>query len=389
MEIKQDLIQIPFHRPYMTEDEVNAACEAIRNGWLTMGLKTIEFENKFRDYLGVKEAVAVNSGTAALHLAFKCLEPDQGDEVIMPAMTFTSTAEVVRYFNAVPVFADIDKETHLIDINDIEHRITKKTRAIIPVHFSGQPADMKEIMDIAKRHHLFVIEDAAHSFPALYMDKNIGTIGDFTCFSFYATKTLCTGEGGMVTTENPEWAENIRMLRLHGISKDAWKRYTNEGSWEYDVFEAGYKYNPTDITSAIGLEQLKKIDIMNSMRAGVADKYNRAFSNEEGIILYKIKGDRTTSWHLYPLKLNINILKISRDEFIEEMKKRGISVSVHFIPLYRFSYYKKMGFNAADYPESEWVFNRTVSLPIYPGMSEKETDYVIDNVLDIIRKNRR
>lgn len=382
-------MQIPFHRSYITDDEINAVVKVMRGGWITMGHKTMEFESLFNNYLGTKISLACNSGTAALHLSLKCIDLKPGEEVIIPATTFTATAEVVRYFDANPVMVDINKDTHLIDISKVEEKITQKTRAIIPVHFSGQPADMDEIMNIANNHNLKVIEDAAHSLPAKYKNKFIGAIGHLTCFSFYATKTLTTGEGGMISTDNEEWADKIKILRLHGISRDAWKRYTSEGSWEYDVIEAGFKYNTTDINAAIGIEQLKKLNFMNEKRSELARLYNNAFKNMDSIILYRVKEDRETAWQLYPLKLKLETLKIDRNQFIQEMKNRGIGTSVHFIPLYRFTYYKKLGFNALDYPESEWVYNRVVSLPIFPDMKENEIDYVIENTLDILKKNRR
>ncbi|MCU0822679.1 MAG: DegT/DnrJ/EryC1/StrS family aminotransferase [Spirochaetes bacterium] len=381
-------MEIPFHRPYTTEDEVNAAAECIRKGWLTMGEKTLEFENRFRDYIGIDHAVAFNSCTAALHLALHAIGLKPGDEVIIPVTTFAATAEVVIYFNARPVMVDIERDTHLIDAFRIEEKITGRTKAVIPVHFGGQPADMDETMSIAKKYNLRVIEDAAHSLPATYKNRNIGTIGDITCFSFYATKTLSTGEGGMATTRNPEWADRMRVLRLHGISRDAWKRYTKEGTWEYDVVDAGFKYNITDICSAIGIEQLKKIDYMQARRENIVSMYDSAFQNLDGLILYKIKADRKSSHHLYPVKLNLEALKISRNQFIDELKKRGIMTSVHFIPLYRFTYYQKLGFKKEDFPKSEWVFDRTISLPVYPGMNDAEIDYVIENVTDIIKSNK-
>ena len=383
-------MQIPFHRPYITEEEINEVVDSLKNGWLTMGKKTIEFENKFKEYIGSKNAVAVNSCTAALHLALKAIGLKEGDEVIVPSTTFVATAEVVNYFSAKPVLVDIEPDTHLIDINKIEEKITDKTKAIIPVHFSGQPADMDEILKIAEKYNLYVIEDAAHALPAWYKGKKIGTIGDITAFSFYATKTLATGEGGMATTENDEWADRMRVLRLHGISKDAWKRYSKEGSWEYDVIENGYKYNTTDINSALGLAQLKKLEWMWQERVKIADKYNEAFKDYEELILYRVKDDRISSWHLYPLKLNLETLKIDRNQFIEELKKRGIGTSVHFIPLYKFSYYKKhFNYRLKDFLNSEWVFERVFSLPIFPGIGEEKLDYIIDNVINLIRKSRK
>jgi len=381
---------IPFHKPYITEEEIENVIDSLKNGWLTMGKKTIEFEERFKSYIGSQHAVAVNSCTAALHLALRVIGIKEGDEIIVPTTTFVATAEVVNYFNAKPVLVDVERDTHLIDVEKIEEKITKRTKAIIPVHFSGQPADMDPIMELAKKYNLFVVEDAAHSLPAWYKGRKIGTIGDITAFSFYATKTITTGEGGMATTDNPEWAERMRILRLHGISKDAWKRYTKEGSWEYDVLENGYKYNTTDINAALGLAQLKKADWLWKRRKHIAERYNEAFKDYEELILYRVKEDRISSWHLYPLKLNLKALKIDRNRFIEELKKRGIGTSVHFIPLYRFTYYKeRLGYTPKEFPNSEWVFERVLSLPIYPGMTEEEIDYVIENVVDIVKTYRR
>lgn len=383
-------MHIPFHKPYITEEEINEVMDSLKNSWLTMGKKTIEFEKKFNEYIGSKYSVAVNSCTAGLHLALKIIGLKEGDEVIVPSTTFVATAEVVNYFGAKPVLVDVEKDTHLIDVNKVEKHITPKAKAIIPVHFAGQPADMNEIADIAKKHNLYVIEDAAHALPAWYKGKKIGTIGDLTAFSFYATKTLAAGEGGMITTNNDEWANRLRILRLHGISKDAWKRYTKEGSWEYDVIENGFKYNTTDINSALGLAQLKKLEWMWKKRIEIAQKYNEAFKDFEELILYKVKNDRTSSWHLYPLKLNLEALKINRNQFIEELKKRGIGTSVHFIPLYRFSYYRKnFNYNPKDFPNSEWIFKRVVSLPIFPEMSNDDINYVIENIIDLVRKSKR
>jgi perosamine synthetase len=217
----------------------------------------------------------------------------------------------------------------------------------------------------------------------------IGSEGDMVCFSFYATKTLTTGEGGMIVTKHKKWEERLRRLRLHGITSDAWKRYTAAGSWKYDVFEAGYKYNTTDVNAAMGLVQLQKLNALTTLRKTIADRYNNAFAEAEEIIPYVIENDRKSSWHLFPLRLDVRKLKIGRDEFIELLKKRGIITSVHFIPLYRFSLYKKLGWKKKDFPGSEWVFNRVISLPIYPSMTDAETGYVIDNVLEIIKKNRK
>lgn len=414
-------MEIPFHKPYITEDEISEVVDSLKSGWITMGPKVVRFEEEFKNYIGSEHAVAVNSCTAALHLALKAIDLKPDDEVIVPTMTFTATGEVVCYFNAKPVLVDVDRDNHNIDISAIEKAITSKTKAIIPVHYAGQPCDMDTIMQLAGSKGLRVIEDAAHALPAWYklqrsafssqlserkdvqqsaisgpqseekrISKKIGTIGDMTCFSFYATKTLATGEGGMVTTENDEWADRIRILRLHGISKEAWKRYSSEGSWYYEVLEAGYKYNMTDIQAALGLPQLRKVELMWAMRREIALKYTEAFEPLEEIITPHIKPDRETAWHLYVIKLNLDALKIGRDEFIEELKHRGVSTGVHFIPLHRHPFYKNtFGCNAKDFPGAEWIYERIISLPVYPGMSDRDVEYVVESVSDVCKKFRR
>ncbi len=386
----KDLDQkVPFHKPHITDDEVSEVIDAIRSNWLTMGPKTIKFEKQFRDYVGSGNAVSMNSCTACLHLALKAIGLKEGDEVIVPAMTFTATAEVVTYLKARPVLADIDDETFNIDEAEIERKITPKTKAVIPVHFAGQPCDMDEINDIARSHNLYVIEDAAHAFPALYKYRTIGSYGDITCFSFYATKTLSTGEGGMATTDNDEFAEKMRILRLHGISKDAWKRYSAEGSWYYEVTDAGFKYNMTDIQASLGLAQLRKSDWMWKRREEIAMKYNEAFKSCEELVTPHVKCDRDSAWHLYVLKLNLEMLSIGRNRFIEELKDRGVGTSVHFIPLYRHPYYSTtFGYEPKDFPKCELIYERVLSLPIYPAMTHDNTNTVIESVHDVVKKFR-
>jgi perosamine synthetase len=383
-------MQIPFHKTHTTQDEINAVVEAIKSGWLTMGPKTVEFEEKFKEYIGSKEAISLNSATAALHLALKAIGLKEGDEVIVPTNTFIATAEVVTYFNAVPVLCDIEENTHNIDVTKIEALITSKTKAIIPVHFAGQPCDMDEIYEIVKKEEgrrkkeegkLFIIEDAAHAIPSSYKGVKIGALeqSDVTCFSFYATKTLSTGEGGMAVTNNPDFAKSIKINRLHGISKDAWDRYTSKGSWYYEVVDNGNKYNTTDINAALGIVQLKKQDILREKRAKIANRYNEAFKNNSKITLPFIKEDRETSWHLYVIKVD------NRNEVIEKLKQRGIGCSVHFIPIYKHPYYKnRYGYKDSDYPIANSVFEKSISLPIYPDMSKDEVEYVIKNVIEVV-----
>ncbi len=355
-----------------------------------MGPKTIEFEKQFASYVGAKHAVSVSSCTAALHLALDAIGLKQGDEVLVPTTTFTSTAEVVCYFKAKPVLVDVDAKTLCIDPVDAERRITEKTRAVIPVHYAGQPCDMDAIQAMAKRHGLRVIEDAAHALPASYHGVRVGAISELTAFSFYATKTLTTGEGGMVTTDNDELATRMRMMRLHGIGRDAWKRYSAEGSWYYEVLNTGFKYNLTDIQSAIGIVQLEKCDQMREVRAKIARRYSEAFAAEPRLEVPTIMEGCKTAWHVYPLRLNLEALFITRSEMIEKLKARGIGTSVHFIPLHMHPYYKNTyGYCEEDFPVASKQYQRYLSLPIFPGMAESQIDYVIESVLEITKAATR
>jgi len=383
-------MEIPFHKPYITDDEVGQVLDTVRSGWLTMGPKTFLFERGFSQYTGAPHSVAVSSGTAALHLALRAIGLKPGDEVIVPTMTFTATAEVVCYFDALPVLADIESDTGNVDASAIEKLITPRTRAVIPVHYGGQPCDMDAILDIARRKNIYVIEDAAHCPPASYRGKPVGTIGDMTCFSFYATKPLCAGEGGMVTTGNEEWAERIRMLRLHGISRDAWKRYATGGSWYYEVTEAGYKYNLTDIQAALGISQLRKLDAMREMRKCIAERYTEALSGTETLTPLALRPERSSSHHLYVLGIDPEAHDIDRAGFIEELGRRGIGTSVHFIPLHRHPFYRStFGYESSDFPAAERLYERIISLPIYPGLSARETDYVIESIKDVSSKHSK
>ncbi|MBU1863729.1 MAG: DegT/DnrJ/EryC1/StrS family aminotransferase [Candidatus Omnitrophica bacterium] len=383
-------MKIPFHKVDITGQEIKGVIRAVKSGWWTMGPKTIEFERRFRNYVGSKHAIAVNSCTAAMHLALDAIGLKEGDEVIVPAITFTATAEVVCYFKAKPILIDIRRDTLNIDVSKIESKITSKTKAIIPVHYGGQPVDLDMIKKIAKKHNLFVIEDAAHALPAWYKNKKIGTLSDMTCFSFYVTKTLATGEGGMITTNNKRWADKMKIMRLHGMNKDAWKRYSKTGVWFYDVMEAGFKYNTTDINAALGLAQLKRLETMWRKRKRIARRYSEAFKSIDGVACPTIDDYTETSWHLYVIKLNLDSLKIGRNLFIKELGKRGISSSVHFIPLYKHTFYKNLlRIRSSQFPESEYAYKRIISLPIYPSMGQEEVDRVIWEVKDVVEKNKK
>jgi perosamine synthetase len=381
---------LPFHTPDIGEDEIGSVIETLRSGWLTTGRKVKQFEDAFGGYVGIQHAVAVNSGTAALHLALDAIGIGEGDEVIVPTMTFTASAEVVLYLKARPVLVDCEPDTLNIDAERIEEKITRKTKAIMPVHLAGQPCDMSRIREIADRHNLKVIEDAAHALPARYKQKLVGTIGDITCFSFYVTKTITTGEGGMATTNNCDWAERMRIMSLHGISKDAWKRYANDGSWYYEVHYPGYKYNLTDIAAAVGIEQLKKCDRFWKARTRIAATYDEGFAELTEIQTPVVGSDVQHAWHLYIIRLQLERLRISRNEFIEALRERGIGTSVHFIPLHLHPYYRDtFGYKPADFPAATAAFDRIISLPIYPKMTDGDISRVIDAVREIARENRR
>ena len=399
--MNKKLTTIPFHKSCITDDEISEVVVALKSGWLTTGSKCIEFEKAFAKYIGCNHAVAVNSGTAALHLALDAIGLKEGDCVITSPMTFAATAEVIRYFNAKPVFVDIEPDTLDIDVSKLEKSIKElqaggeRLKAIIPVHFAGHPCDMDLILTIAQKYNLKVIEDAAHVLPAKYNDKIIGTIGDITCFSFYATKNITTGEGGMAVTDNPAWAERIRIMSLHGISKDAWKRYTAQGSWYYEIIAPGYKYNMTDIAAALGIVQLKKADKFWQRRTKIAQMYNEAFGHIEAIetphTSHLTPHTKTKhSWHLYVIKLNLEGLTIDRAQFIEELKSRGIGTSVHFMPLHMHPYYRETyGYRPEDFPVAYEAYQKIISLPIYPKMTDEEVGRVIEAVIDVAEKFKK
>jgi dTDP-4-amino-4,6-dideoxygalactose transaminase len=381
---------LPFHKPEITDDDVRSVVETLRSGWLTTGPKVKRFEEDFARYVGCTHAVAVNSGTAALHLALDAIGIKEGDEVIVPTVTFAATAEVVIYFKAKPVLVDCRPDTLNLDPDQIEKAITPRTKAIIPVHLAGQSCDMDRIIELARHYNLKVIEDAAHALPAAYHGKNVGTIGDITCFSFYATKTITTGEGGMATTENPDWARRMRMMSLHGISLDAWDRYTDKGSWYYEILHPGYKYNLTDIAAALGIEQLKRCDRFWEARRRIAGHYHEAFANLPEIQVPVCARDIQHAWHLYIIQLNSDRLRINRQDFIKALKSENIGTSVHFIPLHLHPFYRDgFGYAPADFPQASAAFECIISLPIYPSMTEADVRDVIVAVRKLVHEYRR
>jgi len=382
--------RIPFHVPDIGEEEIAEVVDTLRSGWITTGPKTQTFEQRFAAAVGEPEAIAVNSCTAAMHLALEAVGIGPGDEVIVPSMTFAATAEVVRYLDARPVLVDVLPGDHEIDPAAVARAITPKTKAILPVHFAGQAADLDPILALAAEHKLRVIEDAAHSFPASYRGRPIGSIGDITCFSFYATKTLTTGEGGMATTADSELADRMRVMRLHGMSKDAWKRYDAGGSWYYEVVAPGFKYNLSDIASALGLVQLRRTEAILRRREAIAKQYLEAFADSDFAEVLDRHDDRSHAWHLFILRLRLETLNIDRRRFIEELEARGIGTSVHFIPLHMHPYYRDTyGYQPDDMPVARDVYERSVSLPIYSLMTDEQVARVIEAVRHVANTHRR
>jgi dTDP-4-amino-4,6-dideoxygalactose transaminase len=372
---------IPFARPDLGDEEFAAVRAVLESGWLTTGERVHEFEAAFAAAVGAKHAVALNSGTAALHLALDAIGLRAGDEVIIPAYTFTATAEVVLYFGATPVMVDVDAHTLNIDSRRVAEAVTARTKAIIPVHFGGLSADLDALRAISEPRGIAIIDDAAHAFPSRYNGRFIGAISDITCFSFYATKTITTGEGGMLCTDNDAYAARCRLMALHGISHDAWKRYRAEGSWFYEVVAPGFKYNMTDIAAALGLVQLRRADAMRARRQEIAERYNAAFAGHD--FEPPAFGDaRDHAWHLYPLRLPRGA---DRGAFIDALRAREIGASVHFIPLHLHPFYRdRYGFTPDYFPVSNAEYEREVSLPIYSAMSDSEVETVIGAVTAVI-----
>jgi dTDP-4-amino-4,6-dideoxygalactose transaminase len=385
--IRKDFL--PFALPDTDGTELEEVTDTIRSGWLTTGPKTKRFENEFAAAVGARHAVAVNSCTAAMHLALESIGLRSGDEVITTPYTFAATAEVVRYFNARPVFVDINPSTLQLDPERIEGAVTARTRTILPVHIAGLPAELDAIHAVAGQHGIPVIEDAAHAFPTKYHDKMIGALSTVTCFSFYVTKTLTTGEGGMICTQDEALADRCQIMALHGISRDAWKRYTAEGSWYYEIVAPGFKYNMTDVAASLGLAQLRKAERMWARRRKIAQRYQEAFGEIPELETPPDPSDCQHAWHLYMLRLNLERLKVDRAKFIEELKKLNIGTSVHFIPLHLHPYYcQTYGYSPDDFPCAFREYQREISLPIYSKMSDEDVNDVIEAVKYLVRMFR-
>jgi len=380
---------LSFSPPLIGEEEISEVVDTLRSDWITTGPKTKRFEKEFAAYLDAPGALALNSCTAALHTALAALGIGPGDEVITTPMTFAASVNVIEHVGARPILVDVEPDTLNIDPAQVAAAITPRTRAVLPVHYAGHPADLDPIGELATAHRLAVIEDAAHALPARYKNRPIGAGGNPAAFSFYATKNLTTAEGGMLTGD-PEFLERARVVSLHGMSRDAWKRYDRGGSWFYEVVVPGFKYNMTDIQSALGLWQLRKLAGFQERRRAVVRMYDAAFAGEDALELPARRPDVDHAWHLYVLRLRPGALRIHRDVFIEELRQRNIGSSVHFIPIHVHPYYRdKYGYQPDSFPVAYGNYERMVSLPLNPRLADGDVHDVIAAVLDIVRRQRR
>ena len=381
---------LPFALPLIGDDEITEVVDTLKSGWLTTGKKTVAFERQFEEYVDASNALSVNSATSGLHLALEAIGVGPGDAVITTPYTFTATAEVIRYLGADPILVDIDPKTFNIDPDLIREEISKhdNIKAIMPVHFAGQACEMDEILEIAAEHDVKVVEDAAHALPTTYKGKMVGSISDITVYSFYVTKTIATGEGGMITTENEDYVSRMKTMRLHGINRDVFDRYTSDKpSWFYEVVEPGYKYNMTDVASSIGIHQLKKASAFQQRRAWIAEQYNKAFADLPMATPFVKRPTDIHAWHLYVLQLDLDSINVNRDRFIELMVEQGIGTSVHFIPLHIQPYWRdKYDLKENDFPVALDVFSRAVSLPIYPKMTDDDVLRVIEAVKTVCKE---
>ena len=395
---------VPFFRPHLSESEIAGVVETLRSGWLTSGPQVKEFELEFSKAVKARHAIALNSCTAALHLAVEALGLRANQGVLVPSMTFAATAEILLYKGAIPILVDCDPVTGNIDLNDAEVKLERlrngslglqlspetEVVGIIPVHVGGHMLDIKRIKEFASRHGLWIVEDAAHAFPAAWRPNSRSPFqicgentADVTCFSFYANKTITTGEGGMAVTNDAKLADRIRLMSLHGLSHDAWGRYSGSGSWDYRIIAPGYKYNLTDIAASIGRGQLSRAEDMRRRREVIARLYSDSFANVSEFELPPIPEDRIHSWHLFPIRLDLASLTIDRNEFMAELKRRGVGCSVHWRPLHLHPLYKKFGWKQSDLPIASSMWKRLISLPLFSSMSVEEAAYVVKTVKQI------
>ncbi len=375
-----------FGSPLIQDEEINEVVQSLKTGWLGTGPKVAKFEEEFKQYTGAKYALAVNSCTAALHLSMLVLGLKPGDEVITTPMTFAATANTIIHVGATPVLVDCDPETQLIDPQKIEDAITPRTRAIIPVHLTGRPCNMDAIEDIAQRHNLTVIEDAAHAIETKYKGKKVGNISRLTCFSFYVTKNIVTGEGGMVTTNDEDLANKIKMYALHGLSRDAWKRFSDDGYKHYQVVFPGYKYNMMDLQAAIGIHQLRRVDKWLERRNEIWTMYQQAFAKLPVELPPADEADTTHARHLYTLMIDKEKAGISRDEFMGKLHQKNIGTGVHYLGIHLHPYYQDTyGYKPSDFPNATWFSERTVSLPLSAKLSNSDIEDVITAIHETLQ----
>lgn len=376
-----------FGSPLIEEAEIREVVDTLRSGWISTGPKVARFEAMFRDYTGSKHAVAVNSCTAGLHLSMVAAGLESGNEVITTPMTFCATVNSIIHTGATPVLVDCDRDTQLIDPQRIEDAITPHTRAIVPVHLCGRPCDMDAIMDIAARHDLMVIEDAAHAIETVYKGRKVGKIGHLTAFSFYVTKNVVTGEGGMVTTDHPDFAEKIKMYALHGMSRDAWKRFSDEGYKHYQVCVPGFKYNMTDLQAAVGLHQLARVEMNLQRRNEIWQMYQEAFADLPVGLPAPDEPDTVHARHLYTLMIQKDRCGLSRDAFIQRLHERNIGAGVHYLGVHLHPYYRdRFGYGPDDFPNATWISERTVSIPLSPKLTDADVADVIEAVRNCLSR---
>jgi dTDP-4-amino-4,6-dideoxygalactose transaminase len=380
---------LPFSPPLIGDEEIREVVDTLRSGWITTGKKTQRFEAQFASYVGARGALALSSGTASLHCAVAAAGIGPGDEVIVPTMTFCATANVVEFVGARPILVDVEPDTLNIDPQCIEKAVTSRTRAVIPVHYAGHPADMEAIRDIADRFGLLIIEDAAHALSASFKGRVIGSGDNPTCFSFHPTKNLTTIEGGMLTAD-PDFIDRARIFSFHGMSREALTRYDKAGSWRYDVLEPGFKYNMTDVQASVGLWQLSRLGVLQDRRREIVTVYRSAFGASDALELPAERSNVKHAWHIFPIRIRNDVLSIDRDHFVEELKNRNIGTSVHYTPIHMFRYYQdKYGCAPSDLPVAAANYRRILSLSTSPRMTPADTADVIDAVLDVVERYRR
>lgn len=379
-----------YGAPDIGEAEIAEVVDTLRSGWLGTGPKVGRFEDAFRAYTGAPHAMALNSCTAALHLSLLVAGLEPGDEVILPSLTFAATANAVIHAGGRPVFVDVDRRAQTLDPALVERAVAPRTRVLLPVHFAGRPCAMDPLLAIARRHDLRVIEDAAHAIEAVYRGRKVGTIGDLTCFSFYVTKNIVTGEGGMITTRREDWANRVKVLGLHGMSRDAWKRYSDEGYRHYQVQEAGFKYNMMDIQASLGIHQLARVEERLQRREAIWARYDAAFADLPAFTPAPAEPDTVHARHLYTLHLDLDRLAVDRDVVLNALIQERIGTGVHYLSLHRHPYYRDLlPCREGDLPNAEWISDRTISLPLSTRLSDGDVDDVIHAVRRVLLHFRR